>query len=410
MKSAMCSFLAREALCSHLVSTKDTLIFQEVLKAQTTLLDGILNRIRTLAHAVFHIESVSDTVFCRKDVIGRTCHECSGFTFLVSIYDRSALCSEASVAADKTPATSQFRVLCLDCAVKRKPPLAGYNVAMPTWLSVSISRDVQPNAVITKIPNGVRSALPRLHGLRSDECVDLRWRFRHRLASVSLSDALTSIPRSTPAAAAPTEMNAGPSSAEETPERGLEFGEEERRLCGKVMLLKDLLAIDVPAIAPTERSFRLKLKQRQMREALKECLGGGKSSKKQRRCLEVMPGEVAAVKAELRRTAVKSEGLAVKDVTAGALQGASADVPYLRGRTCLQMIHEMESKPAIVPVRYISVPTSGTKLRSDSVPVVVTPSFGMQIHPPTEFPHPPSTQCAIIQSLIAPLTSSILRY
>lgn len=398
--------VAREARGLYAPHSKHAWICEQLLEAQRSLIDKVLKKIRGLAHAVFDVK-VEDAIPCTAEAFERTCDQCGGLVFLVSVHGRHPMgdCEPRSVEGQPHAGAADRNVLCLECALGKRPPLTGYDITVPSCISLSISRQTEPACVVTRIANGVRSALPSTHLLDSSVKPNLRWQPPRHLMAASDSNlepgmSFKSTSEASPVAKRPCmkeSMHVEPSASQ------FEWSEVERQMSKDVQNAKDLMEVEIPAVAPTEPALQLKLKQKQLKRALHETLTAPDASRTHQPITKVDPEETASVRQQLESLSQSCEGEAA-DASRHSCDfclGFFRDATKIQGKTCLQLIHEMESKPAVKPVRFISVPTSRTKMHTESVPVIYTPAYPTLIQRRTKITKPPSIQsiaCILVQA------------
>lgn len=360
----------------------DDWILQEVKSVRTMLLNKILNKIRALAHAVFHVRYNPD-MLALGNVLRRKCSQCKGFAFVVAVHERVlnpvedlASTTDGQEVQLEVPDSFYASLLCLDCALRKRPPRTGYDLTIPDWLPVTITKDEATQTVITKISDGVRSALPSMHLLDFDGEMDFRWLCHHKLvANVPLSSNERFSKRPFRFEDVQRQESHPLTDPNSKLEETFKWTKEERQVSKIVDLAKDLMDVEIPAVSPTEDALKLKLKQKQLKRSLFECL----SSKESRSKLlpDLNAEEIASVKQSLHSEEVElnREPIARRSFACDRCVYFLRNPKTLEGRTILQAIQAMEAHPLFHSVRYISVPISREKFSSESIPILLPSTY-----------------------------------
>ncbi len=375
-----------------MMSLKDKQIFADILKSRRDLMDRLLRKIRIIAHAVFEVHVVADVFFFPGHGQERRCGKCDCPLFLVSVHLRPSIEDSASATGDGWHTEGrcsglELPVICLDCAVRQRPPLSGFNLTLPSWLVLSIERETQFNTVITRISHGRSSALPKPHLLRTEGSVDLRYRCEHRLASVS-----TSVNQKEERHSIVIDSISDPGSSRistidsDGDEVGWSVVDEE--VLRRVSLAKRLMDMPIPTLSHSEVALQLRLEQRQLKRALRDVLLPPHCTKIHCPDFATLEGRMDTVRQEIE---VATPDDACKDSRQNKRKdrpvcpGFSREFMHFDGKSCLQLLHEMESERGSGPVRYISVPSPRMNIESDTViPIVVAPQY-----PATPLGHQP---------------------
>lgn len=231
----------------------DDWISESVLIAEQELRDGLLKKLRTLSSAIIQIHHPPDLQYLLKEYFGKLCTQCKGYMYFISIHPASEtdlISSEAEILTQDLKGGG----ICLDCALKKRPPKSGYLITVPKHLGFSISKCSETSSVITTIKNGISSALKRSQ--KTASFTDFR--FRRFDSSISVPFPLL-LPR-------PLQQ------PKEDRNSQFQWTEEDSSIHQRVLLFKQLLDLDIPATLTSNIAFDLKLRQLQVSRAFDQTL------------------------------------------------------------------------------------------------------------------------------------------
>eukprot|EP00210_Caulerpa_lentillifera_P009076 g8660.t1 len=344
----------------------DTWISLDVLLAEQELRDNILNKLRSLACAITQIHHTNESLFLLEEYFGKTCMECRGYLYFVSVHplpekDPKSSKNEVLGLDFRGDSNSSSRSLpcgageiCLDCALKRHPPKSGYCITIPKRLGFSMTMEDKTRNVITQIQNGVSSALKKCQILnKSDEnLLDLRLRCEHRLASVGYPYII----------------------AQTVEEQQLEWTEMALQIHKRVVLFQKLLELEIPSTLTTNEAFDLKLRQLQISRAFKGALSPHHSEKSQMRWTSNIDKQMIE--------SVQQQIQAAQPIDDGD-QSSSTSYHMNEEQSCVEMLRRMESETPFITdsVRQVPVPRTGL---SQSSPAVVVVPIPIEQQPPQE--------------------------
>lgn len=245
---------ARKGLRNRARNTDpDDWISESVLIAEQELRDGLLKKLRTLSSAIIQIHHPPDLQYLMKEYFGKFCGQCKGYMYFISIHPAS----ETDLNSSDTEILSQDLKgggICLDCALKKRPPKSGYCITVPKHLGFSISKCSATSSVITQIKNGISSALKRSQKTASFS----DFRFRRFDSSISVPFPLL-LPRPL-------------HESKEDRNKQFQWSEEDTCIHQRVLLLEQLLDLDIPATLTSNTAFDLKLRQLQISRAFDQAL------------------------------------------------------------------------------------------------------------------------------------------
>ena len=370
-------------------------------------MDRLLRKIRIIAHAVFEVHVVADVFFFPGHSQEKRCARCDCPVFLVSVHIRPSIEDSASATGDgwhreRHCSGLELPVICLDCAICQRPPLSGFNITLPSWIVLSIERETQFSTVVTRISHGVSSALPKPHLIRTDGSVDLRYRCAHALASLPTSSSqrkecycIVSDPVDDPGS---SKVSVRDSEGDAT-----EWSAVDEEAFNRVSLAKRLMDMPIPAVSHSEVALQLRLEQRQLKRAFRDVLLPPHRTKIHCPDFATLEGRMHTVRQQLEAASnddACKERHHNKRENRPLCPGFSREFMHFDDKSCLQLVHEMESELGSRPVRYISVPSPKTQIESDTViPIVVAPQYPpthlAQQHRPAS-PHMPQRRLSFL--------------